>query len=389
MSEGVREPYIVFGQPHFGPAEIQEVVDSLKSGWVGTGPKVAAFERAFADYCDAEHAVAVNSCTAALHLSMLVGEIGPGDEVITSAMTFVATANAILHAGATPVLVDCDPSTGLIDPEAVAAAVTLRTRAIIPVHLYGQICDMEAIGRIAERHDLLVIEDAAHAVEGSFQGRKVGSISDLTCFSFYATKNLTTGEGGMITTDRKDLAERLQIFALHGLSADAWRRFADSGYLKYEMVELGYKYNMMDIQAALGLHQLPLLGDRLRRREEIWRRYDEAFSPLPVVTPPSAAPNTVHARHLYTILIDPHDTGVDRDTFMECLHARGIGTGIHYTGIHLHRYYRDRFGFTDLDFPAATRLGERTVSLPLSPHLTDSEVSRIIEGVRTVVEGPG
>ena len=385
MSDAVKQPYIVFGRPHFGPDEIREVVDSLERGWVGTGPKVAAFEEAFADYVGAEHAVAVNSCTAALHLSMLVSGVGPGDEVITSAMTFVSTVNAILHAGATPVLVDCDRETGLLLPDAVAAAVTDRTRAILPVHLYGRPCDVDALGALARRHDLVVIEDAAHAIESSCHGRKIGAVSPLTCFSFYATKNLATGEGGMITTDRKDLADRLKVLALHGLSKDAWRRFSDQGYLQYQMVELGFKYNMMDTQAGLGLHQLPVLAERLRRREEIWRQYDEAFAGLPITTPPAAEPDTVHARHLYTILVDREASGVHRDTFMQRLHERGIGTGIHYMGVHLHEFYRERFGYTPEQFPAATWVSERTVSLPLSPHLGEEEVDRVITGVRAAL----
>lgn len=374
--------YIVFGQPRFGSQEIREVTDSLEKGWVGTGPKVAAFEESFARYVGAEHAIALNSCTAALHLSMLVSGVGQGDEVITSAMTFVSTVNAVLHAGATPVLVDCDRDTGLLKPEAVAAAVTDRTRAILPVHLYGRPCDMEGIQEIARRHDLVVIEDAAHAIETEYHGAKVGSISDLTCFSFYATKNLATGEGGMITTDRKDLADRLKVFALHGLSKDAWRRFSDTGYLQYQMVELGFKYNMMDLQAGLGLHQLPRLDDRLRRREEIWHRYDEAFGDLPIGTPPPPEPETVHARHLYTLLVDPDASGLDRDTFMGRLHESGIGTGIHYVAVHLHPYYRERFGYKPGDFPSASWLSDRTVSIPLSPHLHDSEVERVIAAVR-------
>lgn len=383
MSDGERDPYIVFGRPHFGPEEMEEVMDSLQSGWVGTGPKVAAFEEGFARYAGAEHAVAVNSCTAALHLSMLVSEVGPGDEVITSAMTFVSTVNAILHAGAQPVLVDCDRETGLIRPEAVSAAVTDRTRAILPIHLYGRPADLDAIGDIARRHDLVVIEDAAHAVETSYHGHKVGSISDLTCFSFYATKNLTTGEGGMITTNRKELADRLKVFALHGLSKDAWRRFSDTGYLQYQMVELGFKYNMMDLQAALGVHQLPRIDERLRRREAIWRRYDEAFAQLPIRTPPPVEPDTLHARHLYTLLVDRETSGIGRDAFMQRLHERGIGTGIHYVGVHLHEYYRDRFGYQPGNFPDATWLSERTVSIPLSPHLGDPEVDRVIGAVRS------
>lgn len=385
MSDG-NQRYIVFGQPHFSDAEIDEVVDSLRSGWVGTGPKVARFEEAFASYLGARHAVAVNSCTAGLHLAMLVAGVRPGDEVITTTMTFVSTVNAILHAGATPVLVDCDPETGLILPEQAADAVTPRTRAIVPVHLYGRPCPMDAINEIAERHGLIVIEDAAHAAEAVYHGRKIGTIGDLTCFSFYATKNLTTGEGGMITTARDDLAGRLKVFALHGLSTDAWSRFSDNGYLQYQTVELGFKYNMMDLQAGLGVHQIPLLPERLRRREEIWRSYDEAFAGLPVVTPPPPEPDTVHARHLYTLLVDPETSGVDRDAFMQRLHAAGIGTGIHYLAVHLHQYYRERFGYRPQDYPNARWLSERTVSIPLSPHLTDDDTTRIQNAVAAALE---
>ncbi len=377
----VKEPYLVFGQPRFGPEEIAEVVDCLERGWVGTGPKVAEFERCFAARAGARHAVAVNSCTAALHLSMLVSGIGPGDEVITTAMTFVSTVNAILHTGATPVLVDCDRSTGLMLPDHVLGAVTARTRAIVPVHLYGRVCDMDAIQRIARRHDLIVIEDAAHAIEATHSGREVGTMSDLTCFSFYATKNMSTGEGGMVTTARSDLADRLKVFALHGLSRDAWRRFSDEGYLHYQMVDLGYKYNMMDLQAALGLHQLRRLDEWLVRREEVWSRYDEAFAGLPVGLPPAAEPGNRHARHLYTLTIDPDVAGIDRDIFMQRLHGRGIGTGVHYRGVHLHQYYRDRFGYAPGDFPNATWISERTVSLPLSPHLDEMQVRRVLRAV--------
>ena len=386
---GQGQPYIIFGQPRFTEADILEVVDSLKSGWVGTGPKVARFEKACAEYVGARHGVAVNSCTAALHLSMLVADIGPGDEVITSTMTFAATVNAILHAGATPVLVDCDPRTGLLLPDRVAEAVTPRTHAVIPVHLWGRVCDLDAIGEIAGRHGLLVIEDAAHAIEAEYHGRKVGSIADLTCFSFYATKNLAIGEGGLITTDRTDLADRLKVLALHGLSQDAWGRFSDSGYIQYQVIELGFKYNMMDLQAALALHQMPLLGERLRRREEIWKRYDEAFSDLPLVTPSPPEPDTVHARHLYTLTVEQERCGIRRDDFVKGLHELGIGTGIHYMAIHLHQYYQERFGLTPEDFPNATRLSETTVSIPLSPHLADAEVDRVIEAIRATLPPTG
>ena len=383
------QPYIVFGKPSFSSGEIAEVVQSLESGWVGTGPKVAHFEELFAEYTGAQHAVAVNSCTAALHLALLVAGVGPGDEVITTAMTFVSTVNAILHTGATPVLVDCDRETGLMQPGQVADAVTPHTKAILPVHLYGRPYDMKAIGEIARTHDLLVIEDAAHAIESEYQGKKVGSVSDLTCFSFYATKNLTTGEGGMITTDRTDLADRLKRLALHGLSQDAWSRFSDDGYHTYQAVELGFKYNMMDIQAGLGIRQMPQLGSRLQRRTDIWKRYDASFDQTPLAVPPPPEADTVHARHLYTLIVDRESCGIHRDTFMQRLHERGIGTGVHYLGVHLHQYFRERFGFRAEQFPGASWLSDRTMSIPLSPHLSDGEVSRVIEAVLGTLDEGG
>lgn len=377
-----RRDFLVFGAPRIEDDEIAEVVDSLRSGWLGTGPKVAEFERRFGRYVGAEHAVAVNSCTAALHLSMLAAGVGAGDEVITTAMTFVATANAILHTGARPVLVDCDRRTGLIDPAAVARAVTPRTRAILPVHLYGRPCDMDAITEIADRHDLLVIEDAAHAIEARYHGRKVGTIGDLTCFSFYVTKNITTGEGGMVTTNDPELADRIKIYALHGLSRDAWRRYSDEGYRHYTAVVPGFKYNMMDLQAAIGLHQLPRIEAWHARRREIWRRYDRAFAGLPIGRPAPEADGTRHARHLYTLRVDPDECGIDRDTFMQRLHDRKIGAGVHYLGVHLHPAYRERLGCEPEDFPNATWLSERTVSIPLSARLTDEDVADVVEAVR-------
>jgi dTDP-4-amino-4,6-dideoxygalactose transaminase len=379
-----QDRFLVFGAPLIGEAEIDEVVASMRAAWIGTGPKVARFEERMGEYLGAGHTVAVNSCTAALHLSMLAAGIEPGDEVITTAMTFVATANAILHAGATPVLVDVDRRTGLIDPDAIRAAVTSRTRAIVPVHMYGRPCDMDAIQAIAAEHDLRVIEDAAHALEARYRGRKIGTIGDLTAFSFYVTKNMTTGEGGMIATADPELAARTKTLALHGITADAWKRFSDEGYRHYQCVAPGFKYNMMDLQAAIGLHQLPRLEAWLARRAEIWERYDVAFADLPVETPapPADEPGTTHARHLYTLLVDRDTAGIGRDTLMQRLHDRGVGTGVHYVGVHLHPYYRDTFGYAPDDFPNATHISERTLSIPLSPGLTDGDVDRVIEAVR-------
>ncbi|CAN5763621.1 DegT/DnrJ/EryC1/StrS family aminotransferase [soil metagenome] len=382
-----REKYLVFGAPTIGEEEIAEVTDSLRSAWLGTGPKVAHFEELIRGYTGAAHAVALHSCTAALHLSMLVAGLKEGDEVITTPMTFCATVNSILHAGATPVLVDCDRDTQLIDPARIEAAVTPRTRAVIPVHLAGRICDMDAILDIAARHNLVVIEDAAHALEGVYRGRKVGNISHLTCFSFYVTKNITTGEGGVVTTNDPDFAARIKMYGLHGLSRDAWKRFSDEGYKHYQVSVPGFKYNMMDLQAAIGVHQFTHVDRWLNRRAEIWRRYAEAYADLPVGLPVPDAADTVHARHLYTLMIDPRDAGVTRDEFMARMHSLGIGTGVHYLAVHLHPYYRDHFGYRPEDFPNATWISERTVSLPLSPGLSDHDVQDVIDAVRYVLHG--
>lgn len=377
--------YITFGAPRFGAAERAELIDSLDRGWIGTGPKVQQFEEAFREYIGVPHAVAVSSCTAALHLSLVMARIGPGDEVITSTMTFAATANAIIHAGGTPVLVDCDRNTQLIDVESIGRAITARTRAIIPVHLAGRICDMPAIMDLAQKHGLIVIEDAAHAIEGAIDGQKVGGISDFTCFSFYVTKNITTGEGGMITTASAEHASALRTYALHGLSSDAWKRYNDDGTRHYEVCVPGFKYNFTDMHAALGLHQLAQIENWLLRREEIWRRYDEAFAALPVDLPLPAPAGMRHARHLYTLMVDGERTGITRDQFMQALHERGIGTGVHYVAVHLQPYYRRTFGYRPDSLPNAAWISDRTVSLPLSPHLSDNEVERVISAVHDVL----
>lgn len=377
--------YIVFGSPQILDDEINEVVDSLRSGWLGTGPKTARFEEQFRQFIGAQHALAVNSCTAGLHLSLMVAGLGPGDEVITTAMTFSATANAIIHTGATPVLVDCERETQLIDPQLIEEAVTPRTRAIVPVHLCGRPCNMDAIMEIAARHNLIVIEDAAHAIETVYHGKKVGTIGDLTAFSFYVTKNVVTGEGGMVTTNNSDFADRIKVLALHGMSRDAWKRFSDEGYKHYQVVFPGYKYNMMDLQAALGIHQLARVEASLKRRNEIWQLYNQAFEDLPVDRPAPDEPDTVHARHLYTLMIDKERCRVSRDQFMRKLHELNIGTGVHYLGIHLHPYYQDRFGFKPDSFPNATWISERTVSLPLSPKLSNQDIERIIEATRSIL----
>src|SRR5574341_1973334 len=381
-----RSDFLIFGSPAIGEEEIAEVVATLRSGWLGTGPRVQRFEEDFRAYVGCDHAVALNSCTAGLHLALEVLGIGAGDEVITSPLTFSATANVIIHVGATPVFADVDPRTMNLDPEAVAQAVTSRTKAIMPVHLAGRPCDMDEILQVARRRNLWVIEDAAHAIGGRFRGRAVGTIGDLTVFSFYVTKNLVTGEGGMLTTESVAWADEIRIRALHGISKDAWKRYSSEGFQPYDTLFPGYKYNMMDIQAALGIHQLARLEANLAVREHHWQRYDQAFAHQPLLTTPAPAdPRARHARHLYTILLDTDRAGMSRNEFIVRLKAENIGTGIHFTPLHLHSFYAKTFGFTRGQLPAAEVIGERTVSLPLSAKLTDGDVEDVIAALFRVL----
>jgi dTDP-4-amino-4,6-dideoxygalactose transaminase len=380
-----RNEYLVFGSPEIREEEIEEVLATLRSAWIGTGPRVARFEDGFGDYVGAKHAVAVNSCTAGLHLAMTGLRLGPADEVIVPAMTFAATANAVVHAGGRPVLADVDRETMCLTPEAVEAALTPRTRAVVPVHFAGRPCRIEEIVALARRHDLAVVEDCAHAIETLVDGRHAGTFGDFGVFSFYVTKNVVTGEGGMVVTSDETAAARIKTLALHGLSADAWSRFSDEGYKHYEVVEPGFKYNMMDLQAALGLHQLARAETNLGRREEIWRRYDEAFADLPLQTPRRAEPGTRHARHLYTVLLEVEHLSRTRDEVLLDLHRRKIGTGVHYRALHMHPYYREAGDYERGDFPNAEWISDRTVSLPLSPKLTDEDVDDVIDAVEWVL----
>src|SRR5258708_7800621 len=373
--------FIVFGAPKIDQDEIDEVVRCLESGWIGTGPRVARFEEEFGLYKGQQFAAAVSSCTAAMHLSVLAAGSGAGDEVITTPMTFCATVNAIVHAGATPVLADMDPLTMNIDPAQVEARITSKTKAILPVHFAGRAADMDALTGIAERHGLKIIEDCAHAIETEYHGRKAGTFGDFGCFSFYATKNVTTGEGGIVLTRNEEDLARIKMLALHGMSKDAWKRFSDEGYKHYYVVETGFKYNMMDLQAALGLHQLERVESNWRRREEIWQQYNEAFAGWPVTLPVEPEPDTRHAYHLYTILIDEAVAEITRDEFLDAMTANNIGVGVHYLSVPEHPVYQDKFGWRPEAYPHAMRIGRQTVSLPLSAKLTDVEVSRGIEAV--------
>lgn len=380
----VRKKYLVFGSPLINKEEIKEVTDSLRSGWLSTGPKVSHFEDGIAKYLGAKYVKVVNSCTAAMHLSLIAAGVGPGDEVITSPMTFSSTTNVILHVGATPVYVDCEKETLNIDVTQIEKKITKRTKAILPIHLHGRPCKMDKILELARKYNLVVIEDAAHAFGAAYHGRKIGTISDFTCFSFYVTKNLITGEGGAVVTKRKDWANLIEMYALHGMSRGAWKRYSDSGYSHYLIEVPGYKYNMMDLQAAIGIHQLEKFDRMQKRRREIWEKYNKGFADLPLDLPAPIEKNTTHALHLYGILVKLEKLKVNRDFILNALHKENIGSGIHFISLHLHPFYKKRFNFKKNDFPNSTFISERTISLPLSAKLTDKDVDDVISAVRKI-----
>ena len=344
------ELVVSFAPPDIGEAEMRAVLEVLHSGWLTTGPKVKQFEAAVAAYTGARHAVAVNSGTAALHLSLLAAGIEAGREVVTSPYTFCATINAIIHAGGTPVLADIDLTTLNLDPAAADAAVTPRTAALLPVHFAGRPAPLARLGAIAARHGLTMVDDAAHAFGAATGSRRIGAAADLTAFSFHAVKNITTGEGGMITTDRADWAERIRVLALHGMSRDAWARYNGRGAVQYEVVAAGFKYNMMDLQAAIGLQQLARVDAMQAHRRALWQRYDEGLAELPLTRPAPVSrhdagePEPTHAHHLYTVLVDQGLCGWTRDDLAVALRERGIATSVHFKAVHLHRYYAERFG---------------------------------------------
>ena len=383
----MRETFLPVARPWIGEEEKQEVLRTLDSDWITTGPKVQQFERLVADAVGARHAVAVSSCTAALHLALAARGIGPGDEVLISPLTFACNANVVLHQGATPQLVDIRCDTFNMDPDRIEEAITERTRAIIPVHYAGQPADMDAILTIARRYNLTVIEDAAHALGAVYKGRPIGSISDMTAFSFYAIKNITTAEGGMLTTDDEEIAERVRVYSLHGMNRDAWKRYHAEGSWYYEIVYPGYKYNMTDLQAALGIHQVARLKHFNALRARYARMYDEAFADLEEVVTPTVSTHVVHARHLYTILLNIGKLTLTRAEFIQELKRHNIGATVHYVPIHLHPYYRQRFRWTSDMYPNATWVYERTVTLPLYPRMTEGDVRDVIEAVRDIVRG--
>ncbi|RJO74191.1 aminotransferase class I/II-fold pyridoxal phosphate-dependent enzyme [Nocardia panacis] len=379
----VRWKPLPFAVPTIGREEENEVLAVLRSGWLTTGPRTKQFEAMCADYLGVEHAVATNSGTGALHLALAAAGIGPGDEVITTPITWPATANVIHHVGATTVFADVEPDTLNIDPAAVKAAITARTKAVMPVHMAGQPCDMDAIGTLAADHGLIVIEDAAHAFGAHWGEKMIGQTSTMAAFSFYATKNLTTGEGGLLVIDDDELAERARVLSLHGISKDAWRRYAPGGAVHWELIEPGFKYNMPDLAAAIGIHQLPRLEEFIATRTRHADLYDRLLADVPGIGLPTRRVGVRHTHHLYVIALDQDRLVIDRDRFIEALRAEGIGVGVHFISLHLQPYHLDRGMDPDM-LPAARDASARIVSLPLYPAMTENDVRDVADAVRKV-----
>ena len=373
--------FLPFALPDLDETEYIEMRDALDSGWITTGPKTKQFEASFAKAVGSKHAIAVNSCTAAMHLGLEALGLEPGDEVITTPYTFAATAEVIRYLGARPVFVDVEAEAFNINPMDIESAITHRTRALLPVHLAGHPADMDAILNIACKHSLPVIEDAAHAFPTRYNGAIVGSIGDMTCFSFYATKTITTGEGGMITTDNDDWADRCRIMSLHGISRDAWKRYTVEGNWYYEIVAPGYKYNMTDVAAAMGLAQLRKANRMWLRRKQIAVKFNEAFVGIPSLQVPHDDPEMQHAWHLYMLRLNLEQLTIDRARFLEELKGLGIGCSVHFIPLHIHPYYRDLYGYKPNDFPIAYREYLREISLPIYSKMTDDDVQRVIDAV--------
>ena len=380
----VRDTFLPFARPDVDDDEIREVTEAILSGWVTTGPKTKEFERQFAAAVGAKHAIALNSCTAALHLALEAAGVRAGDEVITTPYTFAASAEVIRYFDARPVLVDVDAETLNIRPDLIEAAVTPKTKAILPVHIAGVSADLDPILDVARRHGLAVVEDAAHSFPTRYKGRTIGSVGDVTCFSFYATKTITTGEGGMITTNDDALAERCRIMSLHGISKDAWKRYTAEGSWYYEIIAPGFKYNMTDIAAALGLAQLRKAERMFRRRREIAARYSEAFSAMPELQVPAAPAYSTHAWHLYMLRLRLERLAIDRAAFIERLRERNIGVSVHFIPLHVHPYYREMYGYAPEDFPVAYREYLREISLPIYSTMSDDDVETVIAAVSDV-----
>jgi dTDP-4-amino-4,6-dideoxygalactose transaminase len=381
----VRDAFLPFHQPLIEADDEQAVLEVLRSGWLTTGARTKQFERELATYTGATHCVAMNSCTAALHLALEAAGVGPGDEVITSPITFASTANVIVHRGATPRFADVEPDTFNIDPVALEAAITPRTKAVIPVDFAGHPCDLDPLLDIARRRRLVVIQDAAHSVGAAYRGRRVGGIADMTAFSFYATKNITSGEGGALTTNNGEWAARASIMALHGISRDAWKRYGAEGYRHWDILAPGYKYNMFDVQGALALTQLAKIERFRARRAALRDRLDAGLRDLDTLQFPVERAEVTHAYHLYPVLFRTEALTADRDAILQALQAENIGVGVHFRAVHLHPYYAEQWGFRRGMFPRAEYYSDRTISLPLYAKMTDRDADEVIAAVRKVV----
>lgn len=381
----VRKDFLPPFRPFIGEEEINEVMDTLESDWITMGPKTLKFEELFREYIGCKFAVSLNSCTAGLHLSLASLNIGEGDEVITTPYTFAATGNTVVHQRAKPVFVDIDKEIYNIDIEQIEGAITDKTQAIMPVHYAGHPCEMNEILKIAKEHNLYVIEDAAHALGAKYRGKEIGTIGDTTSFSFYATKNITTGEGGMVTTNNEEIAEKIKILRLHGISKDAWKRYSSAGSWYYEIIECGYKYNMTDIQASIGIHQLKKADNMRNRREEIAKIYNDEFECIDELLIPMTKKHVKHAWHLYPLLIDINKLKINRTEFIEELKKQNIGTSVHFIPLHLHPFYRKTFGYKKSDFPNAEWVYEREISLPIYPRMTDEDAIDVVCAVKKIV----
>ena len=379
MSTTTATQSVPFHVPFLGEEEIRAVTESLQSGWITTGPKTHCFEEAFARFIGVRHALAVNSCTAALHLSLEASRLREGDEVLVPTLTFAATGEVVTYFKAKPVLVDVDPVHFNLSLEDARRKITPKTRAVIPVHFGGHPCFMDPIRDLAAANGLTVIEDAAHALPAKYRGQSIGTLSPLTAFSFYATKTLTTGEGGMVTTNDGSLAERIALMRLHGMSRDAWKRYTAEGTWRYEITEAGYKYNLTDPQAALGLVQLSKCEAMWRRRVAIAQTYDRGLAACEAYRTPKVAEDVQNAWHLYVILVKPSALRIHRDRVMEELRQRGIGTSVHFIPLHLHPYYQRTWGYRPGEFPVAEDYFDRCISLPIYPGMTDDDLHRVIE----------
>lgn len=381
----MRTEFLPFHRPLIGIEEIEEVVDTLRSGWITTASKTRQFEEGFERYIGCKYAIGLNSCTAGIHLGLVANGIKQGDEVITTPFTFAATANVIEHLGARSVFVDIRRDNLNIDESKIEEKINPMTKAIIPVHFAGHPCEMDKIKDIADRHNLIIIEDAAHAIEARYKGQKVGNISDITSFSFYATKNITTGEGGMVTTNNDKTAELLRMLRLHGISKDAWKRYGMEGYQHWDTIYPGYKYNMFDIQAAIGIHQLKKIERFWNRRKEIFHMYDEQFSQLDEITLLSMSNEIRHALHLYVIMLNLEGLKATRDEIMNEIQRMKVGVGVHFRSLHIHPYYRDKYGYKGDDLPVANNASQRVISLPLYPGMSNDDVNYVSHVVCSVI----